>query len=229
MTSRRSKPLGRRILANMRSKWAQVMISALAFTIILLVSHKLTVKKKAVTAAEKAKEASEFKFMHCDFCRREMPYNESLANKRAQGCACRGTEVGYWTPTKDSAKAGGDDPLRWFYSAVFVESIVWLAVLYFLLSREDDTPEFFFVKCVHCGVVLRYTASGYDLLVACVNCEQPIRLPDEDESMSREEQDEVKAIEAVEGYEKQLRKSGYRFPGEETVPQEHDTPPSQGQ
>lgn len=239
MQTRRKRPLGRRVLSNLRTKWAQVLISVLTLTVAVYASHKLLVKKKPATAAEKAKEAAEFQFMHCDVCKREMPYNADLAGKRAMGCACKGTDVGYWSPTKEPVRSGGDDPKRWFYTAVLVESLVWLGVVYVLLAREDDTPDFFFVKCVHCGEMLRYTAQGFDLLVACPTCDNPIRLPTEEEAMSKEDHEDETTEHIIGQYESHLRTTGYQFPGEPPPPDPEadpnaadpsaaDPPPQQG-
>lgn len=222
MTARK-KPLGRRIVANFGKKWVQVIISILALALVIVGARQLLVKPPPKSDTEKAKAAAEFKFMHCDKCMREMPYNKDLEGKPAYGgCKCaKREEGGYWVGTKESVVGGGGDPSeRWFYTAVLVASVLWLGVLWFLLARKDDTPDRFFIRCLHCREMLRYTSDGFDKLVACPTCEQPIRLPDEDEAMSDEDhQDEVTDTTLGE-YEAKLRATGYVFPHERPEPEE---------
>jgi DNA-directed RNA polymerase subunit M/transcription elongation factor TFIIS len=236
--TRRRKPMGKRILANLRLKWAQVVISVLVLVLAVFGSYKLMVKKKPQTAAEKAKEEAEFKFMHCEKCNKEMGFNKELVGKPVASCSCKPGFAGVWVPTKGSIKDGGDDPLRWFYTAALVESLVWMGVVYVLLARADVTPDFYFVRCVHCGEMLRYTAQGFDLLVACPNCENPIRLPAEEEAMSKTDHEDESTEHIIGQYESHLRMTGYQFPDErpaaetETVPEAEaapaEPPPPQG-
>lgn len=224
MASRR--PLGRRILGNFRRKWVQVVISALAFALVLLASHKVLVKPKPVTAEEKKKEEAEFKYMHCDKCGMELTYNKELAGQLAVGCKCQPGDGGFWVATKESLKGGGDeDPsIRWFYTAMLIESVLWLAVLWFLLARKDLAPDYYFVRCLHCREMLRYTAAGFDLLIACPTCEQPLRLPDEDEAMTEEDHQDETTEHTLGTYEHRLRATGYTFPHERL--EEGEIPPN---
>lgn len=214
MASRR--PLGRRILKNLGRKWVQVIISMLVFTLVLIGSYKVLVKPKPANEADKKKEEAEFKYLHCSVCNKEMSYNKDLADKPALGCACKPGDGGYWVATKESIKDGGDsDPsVRWFYTAVLIESILWMAALWYMLARKDATPRYYFVRCLHCREMLRYTASGFDKLVQCPSCEQPIRLPDEDEAMTEEDHHDETTEQTIGTYEHRLRATGYTFPHE---------------
>ncbi len=215
MHSRRKKPLGQRILVNLRTKWAQVILSMIALSLVVGVSYKLTAKKKPVTEDDKSKVEAEFKFMHCDFCMHEMVYSKEQVGKKAMACRCKPGEAGYWEPTKTSVKNGIVSPYRWFYTAAFLETLVWLWLLVRMLGREEKAPDYYFVKCVHCGHMLRYRASGFDALIECPNCEQWVRLPDADEARGQEDHQEETAEKALSIFEARLRESGHVFPGED--------------
>lgn len=213
------KPLGRRILSNLGRKWVQVTISFLVFVLTLLGSYRLLVKAPPVTDAEKKKQLEEFKFMHCDKCMKELPFNKELVDKPAKGCSCKPGDGGFWVGTKESVKSGGDWQYQWFATAALVEGVLWMAVLWFLLARKDDTPDYFYVRCLHCRAILQFTPAEFDSLIECPNCEQPVRLPDEDEAMTSEDYQELHTDATLSQYESRLRASGYVFPDERPAPE----------
>ena len=213
------KPLGKRILANFGKKWVQVIIAFLVLTLVLFAAHRVFVPKPK---GEKEAKAG-FKYMHCSKCNVELTYNEEMANKRSMGCKCKSdvVDVGVWEPTEKSLKDGGGDgegkvP---FYTTVLVGTTLFMAVLWYLLARKDLTPTHFHLSCLHCKEVLRYTKDGFDKLVECPTCEQPIRLPSEEEALSREDMQEETTEHYIGAYETQLRSKGY-LPGEEQPAEE---------
>ena len=225
MHSRRKKPFKQRFAANLRTRWAQVVLSVIALTLVVGVTYKLTTKKKAVTDSEKKKEEVEFAFMHCDVCFQEMVYNKDLAGKRTMACKCKPGDAGYWEPSKATMKNGNVSVYRWFYVASFFETLVWLGLLVTMLGREEKVPLHYFVKCPHCTHLLRYRASGFDALIECPNCEQWVRLPDADEAKCQEDLDDDTAEKALGVFEARLRESGHVFPGEAPPDAEAPLPP----
>ena len=215
MHLRRKKPFKQRFAANLRTKWAHVLLSMIALTLVVGVTYKLTTKKKPVTESERKKQESEFGFMHCDVCFQEMTYNKDLAGKRSMACKCKPGDVGYWEPSKSTMKNGSISPYRWFYVASFFETLVWLGLLVYMLGREEKVPPHFFVKCPHCTHMLRYRATAFDALVECPNCENWVRLPDADEAKCQDDLNDDTAEKALGVFEARLRESGHVFPGEE--------------
>lgn len=226
MHSRRKKPLLQRVGANFGTKWAQLILSMIALTLVVGGTYKLTTKKPPTTDSDKKKQEAEFGFMHCDLCMQELIYNKDLAGKRTHGCRCQPGQVGYWEPTKGSVKNGVVSPYRWFYVASFFETLVWLGSVAYMLGREEKAPLHYFVKCPHCTHLLRYRASAFDVLVECPNCEQWVRLPDADEAKCQEDLHEETAEKALGVFEQRLRESGHVFPGEELVADPHAQPGS---
>jgi endogenous inhibitor of DNA gyrase (YacG/DUF329 family) len=208
-------PLGKRILKNLGKKWLQVIFSVVVLGIALSLSHRLLVKKATTEAAKKKEEAS-FKFMHCDKCSKEMPYNKDLANKPAMACKCKQGDAGYWTATAESV-ANGQSPLRFFYTAILVESLVWLISLYYLLARKDSAPQFYFHKCLHCRDMLRYTKAGFDLLVVCPSCGLYIRLPTDEEALTVNDHNDEHTELVMKHFALKLKETGYQFPEERQV------------
>ncbi len=210
------KPLGKRVLANLGRKWVQVVIAFLVFVLVLFAAHRVFIKPPPVSDAEKKKAESEFKFMHCDKCNKEMDYNKELANKLSRGgCKCPPGDTGYWTPTRESMASGGDPSERWFYTSILIGTTMLMSALWFLLARKDATPTHFYLPCLHCKEVLRYTKNGFDKLVECPSCDQPIRLPSEEEALSQEDQQDEVVDGTIDRYAARLKATGYQFPGEE--------------
>ncbi len=224
MQMRRKKTFQQRFASNLRTKWAQVVLSMIALTLVFGVTYKLTTKKKAVTESEKKKEEAEFSYMHCDVCFQEMVYNKDLAGKRTMACKCKPGDGGYWEPTKATMKNGSISIYRWFYVASFFETLIWLGLLVYMLGHEVKVPPHFFVKCPHCTHLLRYRASGFDALIECPHCEQWVRLPDADEAKCQEDLHEETAEKALGVFEARLRESGHVFPGEAPLDAEAPLP-----
>lgn len=213
MHSRRKKPFKQRFAANLRTKWAQVLLSMISLMLIMGVTYKLTTKKKPVTDSEKKNEESEFNYMHCDVCFKEMTYNKDLAGRRTMACQCKPGDAGYWEPTKATVKNGSVSVYRLFYSFAVLESLIWLGLLVYMLGREEKVALHYFVKCPHCGHLLRYRATAFDALVECPNCDNWVRLPDADEAKCEEDLHEETAEKALGVFEARLRESGHVFPG----------------
>ena len=75
------------------------------------------------------------------------------------------------------------------YIAAFVETVVMLAVVTFLLSRPvpDPTTALFVVACPNCGQRLRYRAVSHGGLGSCSRCKRMFRFPDEHDAVSEAE------------------------------------------
>lgn len=217
MHSRRKQPFGQRVAGNLRTKWAQVLLSMIALTLVIGATYKLTTKKKPVTDAEKKKQEAEYSFMHCDSCFQEMTYNADMAGKRSLGCKCKPGDAGYWEPTKYSMKNGSVSVYRLFYIFAVLETLIWLGLLVYMLGREAKAPDYYIHKCLHCGQMLRFRASAFDVLLECPHCEQWVRLPDAHEAKCQETHHEETAEKAIGVFEQRLRMSGHVFPGEELV------------
>ncbi len=209
----KKKPLGKRIAGNLGKKWIQVILSMVLFAGALALSHRYLVKQKATTEAQKKKDEAEFQFMHCDKCLKEMPYNKELANRPAMACKCKQGDAGFWEPTKESV-AGGASPKAYFYTAILVLSLLWLAGLYYLLARKDAKPDFYYLKCLHCRDMLRYTANGFGSLVVCPSCALYLRLPDEEEALTMEDHEDDHTETVLSHFQARLIESGYQFPSE---------------
>ncbi len=226
MASRKS--LGKRIFDNLGKKWLQVLISIILFGLAISASHRVLVPKSAVTSAEKAKEEAEFKFMHCDKCMKEMPYNKDLAGRPSMACKCKQGGGGFWGATKTSA-INSASPKRFFYTATLVESLLWLAALYWLLARKEDGPRHYFYKCIHCRDMLRYSKSGFDLLVVCPSCGLFIRLPTQEEALTQDDHNDEHTELVMQHFASKLKATGYQFPHERAeaeagVQQDGETP-----
>lgn len=219
------KSFGQRVLANLKKRWTQVFLCVLAFCVGLLVTQRVLGPK--AEAKNAPKDPNVYKFLRCSECKLEMPYNPEQADRNCP--KCRPPKVGFLTPAKESVKTGGDrNPWQRYNIAVIVEGVLLLAAVYYFLSRPvEAVPTEFVLTCPHCGTGLQYTPAGFDQYALCGGCEQVIKLPDEDEAMTREDQQLVKENNLLTVMEADLRQSGHIVdPAAEGVEQPENPPPA---
>lgn len=196
---------GQRVLANLKKRWIQVFLSLLALCGAVYAAQRVLGPKEAKAGP---KDAAVYKYLTCSECKFEMSYNPEQENKTCP--KCKPPTVGYLTAAKESIKKGGDgSPWRRYNIAVAVAAVVWLAVVYLLLSRPvAAAPTEFVVNCLHCGLALRYKPDGCDQYALCPGCEQVVKLPDADEAMTQDDQNDAKETALLTAIEQDLRDSG---------------------
>lgn len=178
------KPFVRRVQQALRKRWVQVCNIALVWLLAGLVTPAF-LGPKAITKSATV----EYKFMHCDACKFELPYNKDIAFKR---CAkCRPPTVGFMTPTEDSVKGSKAMLSPWgkVYAAWFVETVIMLAAVVYVLYLPvaDLTKVFYVLVCPHCAQRLRYRAVSLGGIGSCSRCKRMIRFPEEDDAVLEED------------------------------------------
>src|SRR5580704_4303503 len=78
-----------------RKRWVQLVIVLFIALLVMLVSFFL-LKPKSVPKGD----TSQFKFIRCDVCKLEMPYQAETANKRCP--KCQPPNTGFMLPAVDS-------------------------------------------------------------------------------------------------------------------------------
>lgn len=205
-----TKSFGQRLLLNLGKRWIQVFIAFVAFAAVLYISQRVLGPK--IVAKNVVKDPKVFKYLFCQECKFEIPYIPEQEDKTCP--RCRPPKVGYLKATKESIKKGGDgNPWRFYNIAVMVEFTIMLAVLYYLLSRPIEAdPTFYVINCIHCGLLLKYQPDGVDRFALCAGCDEIIKLPDEDEVMTTEDQEHVKESSVILAIESSLIESGHMKP-----------------
>ncbi|QEL18382.1 hypothetical protein [Limnoglobus roseus] len=224
----KQKSFGQRVLANLKKKVVQLLLATALLGGIVWGSARLLGPKTLdrVDTAGQARAKEEYKYLICNSCKLEVLYTAELDNHTCP--KCQPPKVGYLMPSKTSIKSGGDgNPWRRYNVAVAIEAVLYLALIYYLLSRPvDETPTEFVLTCLHCGLSLQYKPDGFDQYAICPGCEQVIKLPDEDEAMTREDQEHVREMTILTAMELDLRKSGtiVDADAENGEPNPHDAP-----
>ena len=176
-----------------RKRWVWVCIVGLVWLLVVAVSVSRFMPKKSAPGAD----AGKYKFMHCDQCKTELPYNKDLDGKK---CAkCQPPKTGYYVATEVSVKSGAGALSPWakVYVAAFVETVVMLAAVTFLLYLPVPDPKtlYFVVACPYCSQRLRYRAISHGGLGSCSRCKRMLRFPAEADAVT---EDEVLRADAAE-------------------------------
>ena len=188
-TTQKKKNWVRHVRLAARKRWVQLGIGLLLWLLVGLLTT-LVLKPKVIAKGD----TSQFKFVRCDVCQMELPYSQDMANKRCPKCAA--PKTGFLLPAKESLKAGGElDPWRWVYSALFVETVIFLACIVFLLYLPvaDPTKVYYVVCCPYCAQKLRYRAVSLGGIGSCSRCKRMIRFPEQEDAVL--EADVLKAEE----------------------------------
>ena len=164
-----------------RKRWVQVGIIVL----IWILAGLMTV---SVLGPKPVKDKSKYKFLHCDVCGTEMPYNPDLDSKKCPKCPPPNT--GWYRPTVESIKTGYQlDPWNKVYVALFVEVLVMLTAVVYLLYLPVANPAntYFILACPYCSQRLRYRGVSHGGMGSCSKCKRMFRFPDEEEAVTEEE------------------------------------------
>ena len=78
------------------------------------------------------------------------------------------------------------DPWMKVYVSTFLETVIMLGVVTYLMYREvpDPNSQFFIVGCPYCNQRLRYRAVSHGGLGSCSRCKRMIRFPDEEDAVT---------------------------------------------
>jgi hypothetical protein len=170
----------RHVKLAIQKRWVQLCIVLLLWLFAMLLTT-LILKPKTIAK----EDTSQFKFVRCDVCKMELPYQPEIANKRCPKCAP--PKTGFLIPTTSSLKSGsgGLDPWRWVYSGLFVETIGFLAGIVYLLYLpvSDPTKIYYVLPCPYCAQKLRYRAVSLGQIGSCSRCKRMIRFPEEEEAV----------------------------------------------
>lgn len=133
--------------------------------------------------AKDAKQESKYKFLHCDQCKMEIPYSEKLDGSKCPKCVP--PKPGFFVPTEKSASAGVQSKWAKVYVAVFVETVIMLGVVTYLLYRPvpDPTTLYFMIACPYCNQRLRYRAVSHGGIGSCSRCKRMLRFPEEEDAV----------------------------------------------
>ncbi|QJW99275.1 hypothetical protein [Frigoriglobus tundricola] len=170
-----------------RKRWIQV---GLVLLVWLLTGSLLYARlaPKPVVRGEKG-DTSKFKFLHCDQCNMELPYNKDLDSRPCPKCPP--PKSGFYVPTETSAKSGKAALPPWtkVYVALFTDTVLMLGAVTYLMYRKVPDPNsvFFIVACPYCNQRLRYRAVSHGGLGSCSRCKRMIRFPDEDDAVTEAE------------------------------------------
>jgi hypothetical protein len=133
-----------------------------------------------------AQDTSKFKYVHCDNCKLELPYTPEMVEKRCP--RCQPPKEGFFVPSETSVKSrlGQTSPWTRIYVALFIETVVMLALLTYMLYRPvpDPASVYFIVSCPYCNQRLRYRAVSHGGQGACSRCKRILRFPDEEDAVS---------------------------------------------
>jgi hypothetical protein len=183
-TSAKNRTWVQHVRLAFRKRWVQVCLILLAWLLVGL----LTVTWMAPKTIAKG-DTSQYKYLHCDQCGMEIPYNKELDQKH---CAkCPPEKGGFYMPTVTSIKSGfgGLSPWRWVYMTLFIETLGMLAGVTYLLYLPVADPAFvyFVLACPYCGQRLRYRAVSLGGLGGCSRCKRMIRFPEEEGAVREED------------------------------------------
>lgn len=187
---------------NLRKRWVQVTLVALAGLCAAGLSWKLLVPR-VDRQADRA--AGKFQFMHCTECKTELAYSPEMEGKRCP--RCQPPKTGFYVATEETIKSvsGGKSPERWAVLAVTLELLAALGgVVYLLyLPVPDPAATFYVCHCPHCHQRLRFRQVSLGGIGQCSRCKRPLRFPGEDDAVRetdlvREETARPAALDAGE-------------------------------
>jgi DNA-directed RNA polymerase subunit RPC12/RpoP len=125
---------------------------------------------------------SQYHFMHCPKCGREMTYNPELAGKPCSHCL---PERQLLVPTAESVAVtglGGQNPFGRLFAALMVElNVLMIAILYVqYASRKAKTEEaeYLYFRCRKCGRRLRFAATKVGQQGQCPRCKMTLLFAD---------------------------------------------------
>ncbi len=179
----KSKSWGRHAQLAFRKRWVQVCLLGMIwlFTVLLTVAY-MAPNSPAKGAA---KDTSGFRFLHCDVCKMELPYNKEMDGKRCPKCVP--PKTGFFFPTEQSIRTGSGSlsPWRYVFVAVCIESVVLLGITVRVLSAPifDPKAAYYILPCPHCNQRLRYRGVSLGSLGSCSRCKRVLRFPAEEEAM----------------------------------------------
>jgi hypothetical protein len=173
-----------RVRRAFRRRWVQVCLIALVWLLALGISFNRLGPKPN-------KDPAKLQFMHCDneVCHFEIPYNKDMDGKWCPKCQGQKRE-GFFVGTEKSIKTGAQmSPWTRVYVAAFVETVLMLAGITYLLYRPvpDLTNLFFVISCPYCNQRLRYRAVSHGGQGACSRCKRILKFPDEEDAVTEEE------------------------------------------
>jgi uncharacterized paraquat-inducible protein A len=187
-----------------RKRWVWACLILLVWLILIGVTVNRYAPKPRVKGP--GEDVQKYKFMHCDQCMMEMPYNPALDGTRCP--KCQPPKTGFFMPTETSAKTGAASMSPWMkvYVGWLVETVLMLAGLTYVLYRplDDPTKQFFVVSCPTCNQRLRYRAVSHGGLGSCSRCKRMLRFPSEDDAVSEEEVLRADAAAAADEYNRAL-------------------------
>lgn len=181
------RPFRIRARRALRRRWVQAAIVILVWLLGAALTYGRLAPKGV--AAGSAKDTSKFKFMHCETCKMELPYNKDLDGKRCS--KCQPPKEGFFVGTELSVKSGAGSMSPWtrVYVAIFVETFLMLGLMTYLMYREVPDPgtQYFVVACPYCSQRLRYRAASHGGLGSCSRCKRMIRFPEEHDAVTEAE------------------------------------------
>jgi len=189
----------RTVLGRFRSRWVQVCLVLITGGLVMGASLLLLAPKpRNKGPGGAAKDDAQFKYMHCDNCRMELPYKPEMEGHR---CAkCQPPKVGYYVATRKSIRDGTDpNPWKWVNVSIGFESVAVLAAVVYLLYLpvRDPSTVWYIFDCPHCSQKLRFRQVSLGGAGMCSRCKRMVRFPDEGEAVPEDvyQQQELQAIE----------------------------------
>src|SRR5262245_14543392 len=116
-----SKWVGR-VKRAFRRRWLQVCIVLVAWLLVIALSVRQYRPKEPPKAG--TADTTQYKYLHCDQCLMELPYNKELDGKRCP--KCQPPKTGFYVPAEHSVKSGLGAMSPWskVYVATFVETVL---------------------------------------------------------------------------------------------------------
>jgi hypothetical protein len=202
-----ARPWYRRGFRNLRNRWVQVGITLFATGLVIGMTAALLRPKPLKPGA--AVDPNVYKFIHCDNCLMELPYNKDLDGHRCPKCLP--PKVGFFVATKRSVKDGAElSKWRWFNLAAAFEGVAALGVIVFLayLPTPDPTSIFYLCNCPHCGQRMRFRQVSLGGAGMCPRCRRVVKFPEEDEAVTELEVMEAERLQALAEQEARLAEAG---------------------
>jgi len=200
------KPWHQRAWKSLRKRWVQVFVVVSSGVLLAGIAYLLLAPKTSDAAKLAAdKKAGKYKYLSCDKCNMELPYNPELDGKKCS--KCKPPKTGFYTPTVASRKdGGGPDPWKWFILAVAFDGLAVAGTVVYLSSLPvlDPSAVFYVFNCPHCAQRLRFRQLALGGIGQCSRCKRPLRFPDEDHAvlesqlLRQEDQERAALLDAVE-------------------------------
>ncbi len=164
-----------------QKRWVQVCVTLATGVLVAGVSSQVLGPRERARG-----DTTGFKFLHCDNCQMEMPFNPELDGKRCP--RCKPPSTGYFKATESSIKrgTGPSSPWKWVYIACAFDALATLGMVVYLLYLPvpDPTTTFYVCNCPHCKQRMRFRQLSLGGIGMCPKCKRPVRFPDEDDAVA---------------------------------------------